>query len=224
VSIVLSLGTPPLATARLAWSVVQAAGIVGSAGRFESPAPQALPALVEPVLVLDPPPVLVELAPVLVEPAPVLVALVAPVDPFEPLDELVDPGDPVPDEALDPWVPEPPDVDARELPIPLLPGVELPEPLAESDPPTDPEPPPHALPASARTATSKEAAQVRRWRIEGAPRVARRTEGRRLSLNARPGEIDLRRVGGSRGRPLLRRAARTTDTPGARHVSCGHAR
>jgi hypothetical protein len=45
VSIVLSLGTPPAGTFRLACSVVQAAGIVGSAGKFASPAPH-VPALV----------------------------------------------------------------------------------------------------------------------------------------------------------------------------------
>src|SRR5579862_7960082 len=42
VSMVLSLGTPSVATARLAVSVVQAGGMVGCAGRFESPAPHAL--------------------------------------------------------------------------------------------------------------------------------------------------------------------------------------
>jgi hypothetical protein len=45
----LSLGTPPLVTSRLASSVVQALGMVGSGGRFVSPAPQPLvaPPLVE---------------------------------------------------------------------------------------------------------------------------------------------------------------------------------
>jgi hypothetical protein len=41
VSIVLSLGTPPLATVRVACSVVHAAGIVGSGGKLLSPAPHA---------------------------------------------------------------------------------------------------------------------------------------------------------------------------------------
>jgi hypothetical protein len=51
VSMELSLGTPPLATARLACSVAQAGGIVGSAGRLASPAPQA-PVALEPELLL----------------------------------------------------------------------------------------------------------------------------------------------------------------------------
>jgi hypothetical protein len=64
VSIAPSLGTPPLATVRLACSVVHAGGIVGSAGKLLSPAPHAfgstevlvvaLPLVVDVALVADP--------------------------------------------------------------------------------------------------------------------------------------------------------------------------
>jgi hypothetical protein len=207
VSIVLSLGTPPPETARLAWSVVHAAGIVGSAGRFESPAPQAPPVPVEvaPVLVVD-------VLPVLVEPVLVLVGLVAPLDDREPL-ELVEPGVPV-EEVLEPCevdAPELPDLDAPELPLfPLLPpDVELPELPAESDPPTVGPAPPHPLPDSARPATSSEASQVRRRRMYVLRGGASRAEGGGCPLYAAPREIDLRRACPSRGRSLLRRVAPT---------------
>lgn len=81
-----SLGTPLAATSRPACSVVHAAGIFGSAGRFVSPAPQALLAALVPPVAL--PPVAVGLRPPVALPPtaappvaapPVAVAFVPPV-------------------------------------------------------------------------------------------------------------------------------------------------
>jgi hypothetical protein len=111
VSMLLSLGTPPLATARLALSVVHAAGIVGSAGRFESPAPHAP---VVPVLLL-----LLELDDVLVPEADADVD----VDVDDPLDFDVDdvllPVSEVED-AADPLVDDPLCDAVPDAPLPLV--------------------------------------------------------------------------------------------------------
>jgi hypothetical protein len=125
---VLSLGTPPLATARLAWSVVHAAGIVGSAGRFVSPAPHPVVTVVpEPVVVLDP----------LDDDPGVPDAVPDPLDPF--VDEPCDDEVPLPLDPLLPLLPLEPAFD----PPPALPG--LLESLPLPSPPGAPlAPPPHA--------------------------------------------------------------------------------
>jgi hypothetical protein len=143
----LSLGTPPPVTARFAVSVVQAAGIVGSAGRLASPAPHPLPALelrlAELVEAAEPDEAVEAAEPLEVEPpldaceldAPTLLDVVD--GRFDPL-VLVAPG----------W---------------LLPTLAVLESLT-SFVAAGPAPPPHAPAASAYAAISEDAAHIRRWR------------------------------------------------------------
>lgn len=179
VSMVVSLATALVATARVAVSVVQAAGMVGSAGRFASPAPHA--PVVPVVLVLDD----------------------AVEDPLAEVDDVpldvLDPLDPDADVEPDPVAEPEADVDPVIVPEPLDPWLVVPpvlvplvfEPLVlpplPFDPwllaPLDPEPlvlspfppdPPHAVPRTTSVVTAT------------ADRRARNMRGLRASRGRQP--------------------------------------
>jgi hypothetical protein len=133
-------------------SVVQAAGIVGSAGRLASPAPHPLVALPLPELELR------------------LVEVLEAAEPEEPVDAAESLAVALPLEACEPDAAALFDVVDERFEPPvllafgwLLPTLDVLE-SGTSFMGAGPAPPPHAPTASAYAATSKDAAHSRRWR------------------------------------------------------------